>query len=228
MVGLGINKQFLFYHKEFYMYHYVNKATVQPYRSFCADKMNQVKQMLKNEYNLDSDFYLVGSGAKNLVTQNEEEPFDLDWNLEIYNLADPTKNAEWLKTTIMDFLNDILENTPFSNCQDSTSVITSRWKSGDGLFFSFDIAILIQNQNGTFMRMIHDKYANRYYWTEVPNSKEVYEKLDKLKKNGWGNEIRETYLNKKNMYLRRLDRDQHPSFNIFVETVNEVWNKATK
>lgn len=43
------------------MYHYVSKATVQTYRSFCADKMNQVKQMLRNEYDLDSDFYLVGS-----------------------------------------------------------------------------------------------------------------------------------------------------------------------
>ena len=210
------------------MYHYVSKATVQPYRSFCADKMNQVKQMLWNEYDLDSDFYLVGSGAKNLVTQNEEEPFDLDWNLEIYNLAEPTKNSEWLKTTIMSFLNEILEDTPFSNCQDSTSVITSRWKSKNGLFFSFDIAILVQNQNGTFMRMIHDKYLNRYYWTEVPNSKDVYDKFEKLKEHKWWNDIRETYLNKKSMYLRRIDREQHPSFNIFVETVNEVWNKACR
>ena len=60
------------------MYHYVSNAVVKPMRSFSADKMNQVKQMLKSEYNLDSDFYLVGSGAKNLVTQNENEPFDLD------------------------------------------------------------------------------------------------------------------------------------------------------
>ena len=86
--------------------HYVKNSTVKPYRSFSADKMNQVKQMLKAEYNLDSDFYLVGSGAKNLVTQNEKEPFDLDWNLEVYNLNEPTKNAEWLKNTVMNFLNN--------------------------------------------------------------------------------------------------------------------------
>ena len=100
------------------MYHYVPNSIVKPWRSFTADKMNQVKQMLKSKYNLDSDFYLVGSGAKNLVTQNENEPFDLDWNLEVYNLAKPTKNAEWIKTTVMDFLNKILEDTPFRNCQD--------------------------------------------------------------------------------------------------------------
>lgn len=206
--------------------HYVKNSTVKPYRSFSADKMNQVKQMLKAEYNLDSDFYLVGSGAKNLVTQNEKEPFDLDWNLEVYNLNEPTKNAEWLKNTVMNFLNKILEDTPFKNCQDSTAVITSRWVSKDGLEFSFDIAILVRNSVGTFCRMIHDKYLNRYYWNEVPNSNEVYEKMEKLKENGWWDDIRETYLNKKNMYLKKADRENHPSFNVFVETINEVWYKA--
>lgn len=208
------------------MMHYVKNSTVKPYRSFSADKMNQVKQMLKAEYNLDSDFYLVGSGAKNLVTQNEKEPFDLDWNLEVYNLNEPTKNAEWLKNTVMNFLNKILEDTPFKNCQDSTAVITSRWVSKDGLEFSFDIAILVRNSVGTFCRMIHDKYLNRYYWNEVPNSNEVYEKMEKLKESGWWNDIRETYLNKKNMYLKRADRENHPSFNVFVETINEVWYKV--
>lgn len=184
--------------------------------------MNQIKQMLKAEYNLDSDFYLVGSGLKNLVTQNENEPFDLDYNLEIYNLADPNKNAEWLKNTLMQFLNGILENTPFSDCQDSTAVITSRWKSQNGLFFSFDIAILVENTNGYFCRLIYDKNWNRFYWTEVPNSKDVYDRMDIIKENGYWQEVRETYLNKKNMYLQRMDRN-HPSFNIFVETINEVY-----
>ena len=204
------------------MYKYVSNATVKPMRSFCADKMNQIKQMLKAEYNLDSDFYLVGSGSKNLVTQNENEPFDLDYNLDIYNLADPNKSAEWLKNTLMQFLNGILENTPFSDCQDSTAVITSRWKSQNGLFFSFDIAILVENTNGHFCRLIHDKNWNRFYWTEVPNSKDVYDRMDVIKENGYWQEVRETYLNKKNMYLRRMDRN-HPSFNIFVETINEVY-----
>lgn len=206
------------------MYRYITNRIFKPYRSFASDKMNQVKQMLKSEYDLDSGFYLVGSGAKNLVTQNETEPFDLDYNLEIYNLADPNKNAEWLKNEIINFLNRILENTPFSDCQDSTSVITSRWKANEGLLFSFDIAILVQNRQGVFCRMIHDKNLNRYYWTEVPNSKDVYEKMDTLKKNGWWQTIRNTYLRKKNQYLSIQDRN-HPSFIVFVETINDVWNK---
>ena len=72
--------------------------------------------------------------------------------------------------------------------------------------------------------MIHDKNLNRYYWTEVPNSKDVYEKMDTLKKNGWWQTIRNTYLRKKNQYLSIQDRN-HPSFIVFVETINDVWNK---
>ena len=51
--------------------------------------------------------------------------------------------------------------------------------------------------------------------------------MDKLKENGWWQEIRDTYLKKKNMYLQRQETKNHPSFNIFVETINEVWYKAT-
>lgn len=124
----------------------------------------------------------------------------------------------------MNFLNRVLENTPFSNCKDSTSVITSGWKTKEGLLFSFDIAILVQNRQGIFCRMIHDKNLNRYYWTEIPNSKDVYERMDTLKKNGLWQTIRNTYLKKKNSYLSIQDKN-HPSFIVFVETINEVWNK---
>lgn len=118
-------------------YKYVTNSDVSPFRTFCSDKMNQIKQFLKSEHDLNSNFYLIGSGAKNLVTQNENEPFDLDYNIEIYNLNMTSKNAKIVKETIMSFLNEILENSPFSDSQDSTSVITSSWKNKNGVCFSF-------------------------------------------------------------------------------------------
>ncbi len=207
------------------MYNYVKDATVKPFRNFCSDKMNQVKQFLKTDFDLDSTFYLIGSGAKNLVTQNENNPFDLDYNIEINNLRMNAENAKKVKNAIMNFLNEIMENTPFSDSQDSTSVITSSWKNDNGIKFSFDICVLAKNSIGNYCRMKHDKYQNRYYWEEVPNSTEVYKKMELLKKNKWWQEVRKTYLNKKNMYLKRNDYN-HPSFVIFVETINEVYYMA--
>lgn len=73
--------------------------------------------------------------------------------------------------------------------------------------------------------MIHNKgYSDSFTWNEVPSSHNVKEKADILKRNSLWNEVRETYLNKKNMYLRRHD-DNHPSFVVYVESVNEVYNK---
>ena len=109
------------------MYHYfTNKQHLSFCNKFCSDKLNRTVQMLESKYNLDCEFYLVGSGARNMVTQNENQPVDLDYNLIIYNLNNPTENAPIVKKTVMDYLNGILDNTPFSNCQDSTAVITSQ------------------------------------------------------------------------------------------------------
>ena len=59
------------------MYSFVNAKAVKPYKSFCSDKMNQLKITLSNNYDIDCDFELIGSGARNIVTKNENAPFDL-------------------------------------------------------------------------------------------------------------------------------------------------------
>ena len=38
---------------------------------------------MQNQYDFDCDCCLIGSGTKNLVTKNENKPFDLDYNFEI-------------------------------------------------------------------------------------------------------------------------------------------------
>ena len=95
--------------------------------------------------------------------------------------------------------------------------------------FSFDVAIIKKNPNGNYMRLIHNKnmYAlswDQYTWNEVPNSHQVKDKADEIKEEGLWQEVRDRYLEKKNMYLSRQDCN-HPSFVVYVEVVNEVYNK---
>lgn len=76
---------------------------------------------------------------------------------------------------------------------------------------------------------IHNKnvYAlgwDQYTWNEVPNSHQVKDRADELKKAGLWQKVRDRYLEKKNMYLFRQNHD-HPSFVVYVESVNEVYNK---
>ena len=74
------------------------------------------------------------------------------------------------------------------------------------------------------MRLVHNKPCNQYTWNEVPRSHQVKDKADELKEAGLWQEVRDRYLEKKNMYLSWQDRN-HPSFVVYVETVNEVYNR---
>ena len=74
--------------------------------------------------------------------------------------------------------------------------------------------------------MIHEKtgltYRDRYFWNLVPESRDLFDRVAALKDEHLWNEVIEVYLDKKNMYLSRQDYN-HPSFNVYVETINEIY-----
>lgn len=69
------------------MYKFVkDKDFLHSMRSVCSDIVNQLVQIINNQDFLTVKTHLIGSGAKNLITQNENEPIDLDYNLVIINI----------------------------------------------------------------------------------------------------------------------------------------------
>lgn len=215
--------------QETFMYQFVESKVVDQYRSYCANILVQLRDRINEEYSINSQFVLIGSGAQNLITQNGDGPFDLDYNLVILQMPEKYWNdLKSLKDTIRNTLNAIVKNTFFSDGKDSTSVITSilHFKNNPDVEFSFDIAILARNDNDNLYRLIHEKgWCNdRFYWNEVPHSHNIKAKADALKKAGLWNDVRGTYLDKKNLYLRRNDKN-HPSFIVYVETINELYNR---
>ena len=209
-----------------FMYYFVDEANVTPYRSYCSMVLEELRDNLNSKRDINSQFILIGSGGKNMVTQNEDGPFDLDYNLRIISMPDEYWNdLKKLKDTIRNELNKIVGKTLFSDGQDSKSVITSRLVlNNDEQVFSFDIAILAENKNGNLCRLLHNKHYGQFTWNEVPNSHNVKDKADLLKRKGCWNEVRQTYLDLKNMYLSRNDNN-HPSFIVYVEAVNQIYNK---
>ena len=212
------------------MYEYVVEKEVKRYRSECSHILEQLRDLLNTEYGINTQFSLVGSGgdSRNMVTRNGDGPYDLDYNLIILEMSNEYWNdLRKLKDIVRNSLNKIVKDTLFSDGKDSHSVITSILHFTDipKVKFSFDMAILAKNSKGNFCRLIHNKgYCDSFTWNEVPSSHNVKEKADILKRNSLWDEVRETYLNNKNMYLRRND-DNHPAFVVYVESVNEVYNK---
>ncbi len=99
------------------MYHYIeDKEFLGKMKNLCSDIMNQLKQQINNDSVMKVDIHLVGSGAKNLITQNENEPIDLDYNIcveEVYGIRFNDGKAIKIiyKNTLMQFCKNLIWKT---------------------------------------------------------------------------------------------------------------------
>ena len=215
------------------MYHYIeDKEFEQEMRSYCANIINQLVQKINNDDFLTVKAQLIGSGAKKLITQNGKEPVDLDYNLYILSFKGRFIPSERdIKEYVRKQFNIVLNKKGWSDCNDSTSALTTEYRYFVHLKnkteFSIDLGIVKQDHYG-WHRLIHQKtgniYYDCYYWNLIPNSHSLAEKAALIKKAHLWMEVRETYLAKKIMYLHRQDFN-HPSFIVYIETINEIYNK---
>ena len=67
--------------KEIVMFRIVDDSECRRYRQDCAKVLTNVRDTLRDEKDIITQFTLVGSGARNMVTKNGNGPFDLDYNL---------------------------------------------------------------------------------------------------------------------------------------------------
>lgn len=215
---------------DLYMYHYIqDKNFLKRLKSTCCDIVNQLVQSVNNDSVMTVKACLVGSGAKNLITQNENRTIDLDYNLCIVrtkaiNILDGNEIKEYVRKQF----NKVLYVNGWGDCQDSTSVFTTEervFKKGNQTAFKIDIAITCR-YNNSWQRLIHQKTGfvnlDRYYWNEVQDSGKLEEKVHAIKSNHLWDEVRHIYLNKKNFYLCKNDYN-HPSFIVYVEAVNQIY-----
>lgn len=217
------------------MYHYIQDKDFQKrLKSTCSNIVNQLVQSINRGSVMTVNACLVGSGAKNLVTQNANNSIDLDYNICILDTKSINiNNGRDIKEYIRKEFNSVLKANDWSDCQDSTSALTTEekvFKQGNKTAFSIDLAITFENNLG-WHKLIHEKTGwaiyDRYYWNEIPDSRRLEEKVYAIKLNHLWDEVRSIYLEKKNLYLQRND-NTHPSFIIYIESVNQVYYKYFK
>lgn len=213
------------------MYHYVeDKDFLKKAQKTCSGLMAELEKELRVS-DINSQFFLVGSGARNMVTQNEKEPIDFDYNLSIISCED-INDCKAIKELVRKTFNKVLRNNGLSDCDDSTSSLTTKkiyFTDYISVEFSIDVCIVAKDDDGNWFRLKHEKgrnsYSDRYYWNEAPSSKGYSEKAKAIKSvPGWWEIVREHYLDIKNDYLRRNDHN-HPSFVCYIQAVNDVYNQ---
>lgn len=212
------------------MYHYLDdKEFVGKMRRLCGNIMQDLCHILKEDYDIGATCYLVGSGARNLITQNNSEPVDLDYNLEIIRCED-FEDCRYIKECVRKAFNKALNFNDLYDCEDSTSSLTSKliyFAKGNDTEFRIDVCITVRDEDDVYHRLIHKKTGfvdyDEYYWSIVPNSKTINEKVKYIKSCGKWELVRQQYEKFKNMYLTYNDNN-HPSFICYVEAVNNVYN----
>lgn len=214
------------------MYHHIeDKEFLKRMKSRCSDIINQLVQSINNDSVMTVEAHLVGSGAKNLITQNANEPIDLDYNLCVVKVFDINFNdGRAIKEHIRKHFNAVLNNNGWNDCQDSTSALSTELRhftKGNKTEFKIDLAIVCEGDY-SWELLIHNKTGivafDQWYWNKTLNSRGLVDKVYDIKDENLWQEVRELYLDKKNMYLRRGDHN-HPSFIVYIETINEIYSK---
>lgn len=214
------------------MYHYIDDMDfLKDMKHLCSNIVNQLVQRINNDSVMTVKAHLVGSGSKNLITQNADEPIDLDYNLCVVKVSEINFNdGKAIKEHIRKHFNAVLQKNGLNDCQDSTSALSTKkihLSKGNKTEFHIDLAIVRENRSG-WERLIHQKTGavifDQWYWNEARNSRDLAVKASDIKKRGMWQKVSELYLDKKNMYLCNQDHD-HPSFIVYIETINEIHSK---
>ena len=185
------------------MYNYVtDKQLISSMRSLSVNMMQDLCHILKEKYDIGAMFNLVGSGARNLILQNANEPIDLDYNLKIVRSDD--WDGKYIKECVRKAFNIVLRKHGWRDCEDSKSSLTTEKRYFPRISdteFSMDVCIVREDKDGNFYRLIHKKtgytnvnniaYAasiypglvigssdNEYYWNKAPNSRDIKYKVD--------------------------------------------------
>ena len=147
------------------MFDYVeDKEFLSRMRNLCGEIMQDFCHYLKEDYDIGAIFYLVGSGAKNLIVQNASLPIDLDYNLEIVRCED-FEDCRNLKECARKSFNKALNEHGWRNCEDSTSSLTTEkrhFAKGNPTKFSMDVCIVCRDTEEIFYRLIHKKTGLTY------------------------------------------------------------------
>lgn len=100
------------------MYHYLDdRDFIRNMRALSGEILQSVCHYLKEDCDIGANFFLVGSGARNLILQNENNPVDLDYNLEIVRCTD-INDCRYLKESVKKTFNKALREYGFLNCED--------------------------------------------------------------------------------------------------------------
>ena len=204
---------------------YVPKEEWKPIR----DELLEIIHRLQNEVrdNFTFQYHFVGSSKRKMITRdwNSNIGFDFDVNIEV-NDPDEDYSAEEIRNILHKGLDKV--NNPYGYSvfgydytEDSTRVLTIKVKdrTNSRILHSCDFCIIYECGNGRQQYIRYNKKQNSYSWEYQPKGyMELPSKMEWIKKHGLWQQVRDTYIYKKNI---NTDNNKK-SRSIFAETIHQI------
>lgn len=211
------------------MYEYVKKSEYAPVRKELEQIINRVQVYMRKNYGLTFQFRLIGSGQRHLITRIKggNKGYDFDYNLI---LSPPDDGycyiAKAIKDEFMTALKTALQRTKYSFPQDSTSSITVKVvdKGKKRIEHSCDFAIIYYGSNDGidgYYYLRNNKPQQSYQFVFRTSNSDIDEKVREIiEDSGW------PYIKEEYLLLKDINEgNRKPSFSLYAEAVNNVYNQ---
>lgn len=201
-------------------FRYVLKNEAAPAKKVIIELIGLVQEEVREQFTFQYEF--VGSAKRNMVTCDVESNigFDFDVNIKV-NDDDNEYTAKEIKHILMNAFNKFVQKYCYDFCEDSTRVFTIKVKdrSNSRILHSCDFAIVNDYGDHRQEYIRFNKRANSYTWEKQPKGFYLLpEKIEFCKDNLLWQEVRDTYIEKKNSNM-----DKHKkSRSIFADTIHQV------
>ena len=213
-----------------YDFRYVTKKEAAPLKKEVIKLLCLVQNEVRKYFTFRFD--AVGSSSRNMITceRNGNIGFDFDFNIEP-NYDEEEFNPQEIRTLIYDAIRQHAGKFEYTHIENSTSVITIKAvdRRNSKIKYSCDFAIVRHYYDKGERRQKYIRYdkifynimRGQYYWEESDKGFYIEGKINWLKKNGYWNELRDYYIEKKN---NNYNSDKH-SRSILAESVNNLYQK---
>lgn len=206
-----------------YNFEYVTRNVALPVKKELIKIINQVQDLVREHFTFN--FYFIGSSDRNMITQDVRSNigFDFDVNIEV-NDDEQNYSAEEIRRIIRLALDRVIRNYGYDYTEDSTRVLTIKFKETmySRIKHSCDFAIVNNCNDGRQQYIRFNKSTNSYSWEYQPKGFNGLEtKADWLKKNGYWQDVRDYYIEKKN---NNTNPDKK-SRSLYAETINEIYQR---
>lgn len=208
------------------MYHFefVSKETRAPVKDGLVSIIKETQNLLRND--VAFRYYFVGSDRRDMVTCDPKTNlgYDFDVNFEVSGNEGRYTPKE-IKARFIEALNQAAPKYGYGYAEDSTRVITIKWKDrkNSRVLHSCDFAIVktcLDGNGRKHRKYIHyNKAQNCYSWKQRPKQYDLLvQKAHWVSRNGYQEELRNLYLKKKNHNTNPNKKSRA----LYAEAVHEI------